>query len=111
MRLQSRWVLFFPLVFATMGVAADTYKCAVAGKSVYSDIPCASSSARVDASTDKVSRGQRAEADVVNQSNRRQLAELEYRAAVDRNTPGKILVVEPAATPASSPQNNRWRYR
>jgi hypothetical protein len=111
MRFKSKWVLFVPLVFASLDVAADTYKCVVAGKSVYSDIPCAGGSARVDASTDKVSRGQRYEADVVNQSNRRQLSELQYRASVDRNTPGKLLVVEPDASQVNSQPNNRGRYR
>ena len=110
-RLQSGWILFVPWVFASLDVVADTYKCVVAGKSVYSDIPCASSSARVDASADKVSRGQKLEAEVINQGNRRQLSELQYRAAVDRNTPGRILVVEPDPAPTSAQPNSRWRYR
>jgi len=110
-QLRSKWVLSVPLIFSVLNVAADTYKCSVAGKSVYSDIPCAASSARVDASTDKVSRGQKQEAEVVNQSNRRQLSELEYRSAVERNTPGKVMVFDPGTTATGSPPNSRGRYR
>lgn len=98
-------------VFAGQSAVADTYKCVIGGKSVYSDVPCANSSARVDAATDKVSRGQKLEAEVVNQTNRRQLSELEYRAAIDRNTPGKVLVVEPSTPTTNAQPYGRGRYR
>lgn len=103
MKSRAYVFLLLPLLFAGGDVAADTYKCVVAGKSVYSDVPCASTSVRVDASSDNVNGMQKREAEIINQSNRRQLSELEYRSAVERNSSGKALIVESAMSPQSQP--------
>lgn len=74
--------------------AAGTYKCLKDGKSVYSDTPCASNAARVDAQSDSVSRSQRIQAESVYASNRGQLSELEYRNMRNGNYRGQGNVVE-----------------
>lgn len=71
-------------------------------------MPCVAGASRVDQSTDKVSRDQRRQAESVNQSNRGQLAELEYRAARDQNVRGGVYILnnEPVA-----PSSSSRRYR
>jgi hypothetical protein len=100
------WALF-------SGAWAGTYKCVVGGKNVYSDLPCAGNSARVDASTDSVSRQQRSEAERINHGNRSQLSDLERQATVDRYTPRQAMILESPVAPPASRQtpNYRGQYR
>lgn len=78
---------------------AETFRCQKNGQTVFSDLPCAAGAARVDVGTDRVSRTQRMQAEVVDQRNRRQLSELEYNAAQARNYHGGVIVApDPAAT-------------
>lgn len=93
MFLLFRAIVLVPLACACFGAAAETYKCAKGGQTVYSDQPCASTATRVDEAADQVSRAQRRQAEAVNQSNRRQLSELEYQAARDRYTARKVTAV------------------
>lgn len=86
-------MVLVPLACICLDAAAETFKCVKEGKTVYSDLPCASTAARVDDMSDKVSRVQRRQADDVNRQNRQQLSELEYQAARDRYTPRKITAV------------------
>lgn len=68
---------------------AQTYKCLQGGKTVYSDVACPGGSAgRVDQRSDATDRDQRRQAELVDLKNRSQLAELEYRAARDRQQRG-----------------------
>lgn len=81
---------------------ADTYKCTQAGKTVISDTPCAAGASKVDQSTDKISRSQKLQAEVINQRNRVQLSELEYKAARDKNIRGGVAILpgEPETQPS-----------
>ena len=87
---------------------ADTYRCSQGGKTVISDIPCASGARKVDQAADQISRSQSLEAEVVHQHNRVQLTELEYQAARDRNVRGKVSILPAPTDPEPS---SRRRYR
>ncbi len=74
----------------------------------FSDTPCAAGANRVDEGADKVSREQRRQAESINQGNRGQLAELEYRAARDRNARGGVYILNSEPVPPST-YNRRSR--
>ena len=95
-----------PLVGLCLNVQAETYKCTQGGKTVFSDIPCKGGANRVDQGTDQVERSQKRQAELVNQKNRTQLSELEYRAARDRNVRGGYSVID-SMNPSDSPQPRR----
>lgn len=67
-----------------LAAQAQTYKCLQGGKTVFSDVACPGGG-RVDQRSDAIDRDQRRQAELVDQKNRSQLAELEYRAARDRH--------------------------
>jgi hypothetical protein len=77
-----------------LNVQAETYKCTQSGKTVFSDSPCMAGASRVDQGTDQVGRSQKRQAELVDQKNRTQLSELEYRAARDRNVRGSYNVID-----------------
>lgn len=93
----------------SQNVAADTYKCSKGGQTVFSDVPCAPGANRVDAHTDTVSREQGRQAEIVNERNRGQLSELEYRAARERNFRGGVYILGSDAAPGGSPSYRRSR--
>jgi len=105
--LAIRLVSLLILVHTSAEVVADTYRCSVAGKTVISDIPCASGASKVDQSSDHVSRSQKLQAELVDRRNNTQLTELEYKAARDRNIRGGILILpgEPTSQPTSTRRN------
>lgn len=57
------------LYMATGAANAETYKCSQNGKTVYSDLPCATNAARVDYSADRVTADQRRQAEIVHLKN------------------------------------------
>lgn len=108
MNLSTRLVPLLLLIHLSSNACADTYRCSQAGKTVISDVPCASGASKVDQSTDKVSRSEILQAEFVNQRNRSQLSELEYKAAQDRNVRGGLAIL--GEEPANRARSNR-RYR
>lgn len=90
---------------------AETFRCQSAGKTIYSDIPCAANSARVDSSGDKVSRSQKLQAEIVDRQNHDQLSELQYRAARTRQTPASIYILNSANPPPASATTRPARPR
>jgi hypothetical protein len=93
----------------SLNVGADTYKCSKGGQTVFSDVPCAPGANRVDANTDAVSREQGRQAEIVNERNRGQLSELEYRAARERNYRGGVYILGSETAPGNSPAYRRSR--
>lgn len=92
------------LLFLNVSITnAETFKCVQNGKSIISDSPCMLGAARVDQIGDNVTQEQRRQAEVVNYRNRRQLAELEYKAAQDRASRGGIGIYESPQPSTSLP--------
>lgn len=107
--MRRRMAVILPLCCFCLAASADTYRCVKGGQVHFSDTPCAAGANRVDQNTDKVSREQRRQAESVNQENRGQLAELEYRAARERNLRGGVYILnsEPAAPPSTYNRRSR----
>ena len=110
--LTNRTIWLAALLVVGSGLAvAETYKCQTDGKTNYSDIPCAARSARVDSASDKVSRSQKLQAEVVDQQNRNQLSDLQYQAARTRQTPASIYILNSANAPVTSASSRPQRSR
>lgn len=105
-----RSLLFALLVSAAFSTSAETYKCVQAGKTIFSDTPCASGASRVDQNSDGVSKDQRRQAELVNQKNNTQLYELESRAAQGRYQRNSVQVWQGDTAP-SNQDNNARGYR
>lgn len=100
--MQTKALLAFALFLNVLNVNAETFKCTQNGKFIISDTPCMAGASRVDTTSDAVSQEQRRQAEQVNQRNRRQLSELEHKAAQDRATRGSLAVFDntlPSQTP------------
>lgn len=101
----KRFILLNSLLFLNIsGINAETFKCTQNGKSIISDSPCMLGAARVDQISDKVTQEQRRQAEIVNYRNRRQLAELEYKAAQDRPSRGGAAIYENPPPPTGLQQ-------
>lgn len=87
-------VLLLSMISFSLNVQAETYKCTQGGKTVFSDLPCMAGASRVDHGTDQINRSQKRQAELVDQKNRTQLSELEYRAARDRNVRGSYSIID-----------------
>lgn len=87
--------------------SAGTYKCVQNGKTVIADVPCAAHADRVDQTSDKVSRSQQRQAEIVDMRNRNQLSELEWKARQERNYRGGVSVIPGPVSPADTPRRNR----
>lgn len=99
------------LVFSTGSAMAETYKCQTDGKTTYSDIPCAAKSTRVDSASDKVSKSQKLQAEIVDQKNHNQLSDLQYQAARTRQTPASIYILNSANSPPPNTSSRTIRSR
>lgn len=106
--MHRRMAVLLSLCCFCLGASADTYRCVKGGQVHFSDTPCAAGANRVDQNTDSVSREQRRQAESVNRDNRGQLAELEYRAARDRNARGGVYILNSEPVPPST-YNRRSR--
>ena len=109
MKVIAGFLILVPVYCVSLDAVADTYKCSKGGQTVFSDVPCAPGASRVDAHTDNVSREQRRQAEILNENNRGQLSEPEYRAARERNYRGGVYVLESDPAPGSSSSNRRSR--
>lgn len=77
-------------------VHAETYRCSKNGQTVFSDLPCAAGVAPIDNNSDRTTREQRQQAEIVRSRNNRQLSELEYRAAEARAYRGGVTILPDA---------------
>ncbi|MBI2276695.1 MAG: DUF4124 domain-containing protein [Dechloromonas sp.] len=101
--MRYRMAVILPLCCFCLAASADTYRCVKGGQVHFSDTPCAAGASRVDGNADRVSREERRQAESINYGNRGQLAELEYRAARDRNVRSGVYILnnEPAVPPST----------
>jgi len=76
---------------------AQTYKCVVGGKSVYSDAPCSQSAARVDADTDRVTEQQRQDQARLSAKERQQRNAIERRDEAEYQARNRALAAQEAA--------------
>lgn len=99
--------VFLLLAIAVTVLQAETYRCQKGGQTVFSDVPCAAGANRVDVGADQVGRNQKQQAELVRERDRRQLSELEYRAARERSYHGGVYI--PSETPANTGSTTIYR--
>lgn len=92
------------LIAVTPIANAQTYKCVVGGKSVYSDSPCSQTAARVDADTDRVTEQQRQERASLSSKERQQRNAIERRDEAEYQARNRALAAQEAAESRAAAQ-------